>query len=146
MGQNLLHIAAQLVTEGARHGSPSMLTRRLRQDHGVSVNFETARAILTQLQGAGVVGPVDPATHAHPVRLDRHEALAAVDEWQSIGDPDSNDLYECPECLRVAPWTDGRMRKHGDPVDEYWCQTCGAQVPLTVCAKTVLLAATAAQQ
>jgi predicted RNA-binding Zn-ribbon protein involved in translation (DUF1610 family) len=141
MGQNLLRIAAELVTEGARHGSPSMLKRRLRQDHGVAVTFEVALAILAQLQGAGVVGPTDPATHAHPVLLDRERALTAVDEWQSIGDPESNSLYECPECCRVAPWTDGRMRKHGDPVDEFWCQTCGAEVPLSSCAKTALVAA-----
>jgi len=141
MGQNLLRTAAEFVTEGARHGSPSMLKRRFRQDHGVEITFEAACAILVQLQGAGVVGPVDPATHAHPVLLHRDQAAAAVDDWQSVGEPESNDLYECPQCCRVAPWTDGRMRRHGAPVDEYWCQTCGAQVPVSACAKTVLLAA-----
>jgi hypothetical protein len=141
MGKNLLRIAAELVTEGPRHGSPSMLKRRLRQDHGVVITFDVARAILIELQGAGVVGFVDMEKHSHPVLLDRDAALTAVDDWQKIGDPDSNTLYECPQCCRVAPWTDGRGVKHGDPEDEYWCQTCGAEVPISACAKTVLLAA-----
>lgn len=141
MGQNLLRVAAELVTEGPRHGSPSMLKRRLHQDHGVIITFEAARAILVELQGAGVVGPVDVATHSHPVLLHRDQIEAAVVEWQAVGDPESNSLYECPQCCRVAPWTDGRAIKHGDPVDEYWCQLCGAEAPIAACAKTVLLAA-----
>jgi predicted RNA-binding Zn-ribbon protein involved in translation (DUF1610 family) len=141
MERNLLHVAAELVTEGARHGSPSMLRRRLRQDHGVVITFEVACAILVELQGAGVVGPVDPVKHSHPVLMERDQIEAVVAAWQAIGDPESNTLYECPQCCRVAPWTDGRARKHGDPVDEYWCQLCGAEAPIAGCAKTVLLAA-----
>lgn len=141
MGQNLLLTAAGFVTEGARHGSPSMIRRRFRQEHGVAITFEAACAILVQLQGAGVVGPVDPQKHSHPVLLHPDETEAAVTEWQAIGDPESNTLYECPQCCRVAPWTDGRAVKHGDPADEYWCQICGAEVPVTACTKTALLAA-----
>ncbi|MFI8191380.1 hypothetical protein ACIF8T_21595 [Streptomyces sp. NPDC085946] len=141
MGQNLLRIATELVTEGARHGSPSMLMRRLNQDHNVQITFEAARAILAQLYAAGIVAPVDPATHAHPVLLDREEALAAIDNYTSVGPTNWSDLYECPQCCRVAPWTDGRSRAAGDEVDEFWCQTCGAEVPITACAKTELLAA-----
>lgn len=140
MEQNLLRVAAELVTEGARHGSPSMLKRRFRQDHNVVITFEAACAILVELQGAGVVGPFDAETLSHPVVLERDEIEATVAQWQAR-EPESNSLYECPKCCRVAPWTDGRTQKHGDPVDEYWCQTCGAEVPLSVCAKTVLLAA-----
>jgi hypothetical protein len=75
----VLRLAALLVTEGPRHGSPSMLQRRLRQDHGVSVSFDESLAILARLQDAGVVGPVDPHKHSHPVLLDREEALAALE-------------------------------------------------------------------
>lgn len=140
MGQNLLRVAAELVTEGVRHGSPSMLKRRFRQDHNVVITFEAACAILIELQGAGVVGPVDPESHSHPVVLERDEIEAAVAQWQAM-EPESSSLYECPKCCRVAPWTDGRMQKRGAEIDEYWCQICGAEVPLSVCAKTVLLAA-----
>jgi len=139
--KNLLRIATELVTEGARHGSPSMLMRRLNQDHHVQISFEVARAILAQLHAAGIVGPVDLATYAHPVLLHRDEALAAIDKYAGAGPTNWSDLYECPQCCRVAPWTDGRSIAAGDGVDEYWCQTCGAEVPVTACAKTVLLAA-----
>lgn len=76
----VLRLAVMLVTEGARHGSPSMLQRRLRQDHGVAVSFDEALGILGRLQDAGVVGPVDPRKHSHPVLLDQAEALAALAE------------------------------------------------------------------
>jgi len=39
--------------------------------------------------------------------------------------------YQCPRCDRVAPWTDGQSREAGDGTDEFWCQTCGAETPLT---------------
>lgn len=42
-------------------------------------------------------------------------------------------LYECPECFRVAPWTDGTVAEMGDERDEFWCQTCGAETPLARC-------------
>jgi predicted RNA-binding Zn-ribbon protein involved in translation (DUF1610 family) len=141
MKQNLLLTAAEFVTSGARHGSPSMIRRRFRQERGVEMTFETASAILVQLQGAGVVGPLDLWKHSHPVLLHPDEIQAAVEAWQKIGDPESNTLYECPQCCRVAPWTDGRGVKHGDLLDEYWCQHCGVEVPVSACAKTVLLAA-----
>ena len=41
--------------------------------------------------------------------------------------------YECPQCYRVAEWTDGQSVEAGDPVDEFWCQTCGAESPLGLC-------------
>jgi hypothetical protein len=75
----VLRIAVDLVTEGTRHGSPSMLQRRLRRDHGVVVSFDEALGILSQLQDAGVVGPMDPRKHSHPVLLDRAEALTALE-------------------------------------------------------------------
>ncbi|MFD8226876.1 hypothetical protein ACFV16_22195 [Streptomyces massasporeus] len=75
----VLRLAAVLVTEGPRHGSPSMLQRRLRQGHGVAVSFDESLAILARLQEAGVVGPVDPHKHSHPVLLDRAEALTALE-------------------------------------------------------------------
>ncbi|MFH8805272.1 hypothetical protein ACH4F6_37985 [Streptomyces sp. NPDC017936] len=71
-------LAAELVTTGARHGSPSMLTRRLRQDYGLEVTFEEAKDLLRQLEAVGIVGPVDPRKHAHPVLVDRDAALAAL--------------------------------------------------------------------
>ncbi|MGW0656457.1 hypothetical protein ACWD4T_48340 [Streptomyces umbrinus] len=137
----ILHIATELVTEGPRHGSPSMIKRRLRQDHGIDVSFEVARAILAQLYGAGIVGKVDLTTHAHPVLMDRDQAVTTITEFQTIGATDWSGLYECPQCSRMAPWTDGRMRTCGDPEDEFWCQTCGAETPLSTCARTELLLA-----
>jgi len=41
--------------------------------------------------------------------------------------------YGCPQCERHGAWTDGRSARAGDEVDEYWCQTCGAEAPLTAC-------------
>lgn len=131
--RSLLHTATKLVTDSARHGSPSMLCRRLNQEHHVHITVDTARAILAQLYAAGIVGPVNTQTHAHPVLLERDGAQAAIDRYVAIGPTDWNTLYECPQCCRIAPWTDGRKVSAGDEQDEFWCQTCGAEVPLTAC-------------
>ncbi|WP_033287436.1 hypothetical protein, partial [Streptomyces sp. NRRL F-525] len=85
---NLLRIATELVTEGARHGSPSMLMRRIRQNHDITIGFETARALLTDLFAAGVVGPYNRDTHAYPVLLDRHDALSTLDDYIQSGTTD----------------------------------------------------------
>lgn len=53
---DLLALSATLVRQ-TRHGSPSMLMRRIGQDHGIQITFETARSLLAQLHEAGVVGP-----------------------------------------------------------------------------------------
>lgn len=42
-------------------------------------------------------------------------------------------LYECPRCSRPGAWTDGLVAAEGDPLDEFWCQTCGAETPLANC-------------
>lgn len=62
---DLLALAAKLVGE-TRHGSPSMLMRRIGQDHGIQITFETARGLLAQLHEAGVVGP-DRGSLGHAV-------------------------------------------------------------------------------
>lgn len=74
----VLRLAAELVTAGARHGSPSGLKRQLRQDHGIDVSFAEAQALLGRLEAAGVVGPMDGWKHSHPVLLERDEALEAL--------------------------------------------------------------------
>lgn len=74
----VLRLAAEIVTTGARHGSPSGLKRRLRQNHGVDVTFAEARAILRRLEAVGVAGPMDGWKHSHPVLMDREEALEAL--------------------------------------------------------------------
>ena len=74
----VLRIAAEIVTTGARHGSPSGLKRQLRQDHGVDVSFAEARAILRRLEAVGIVGPMDGWKHFHPVLMDRETALEAL--------------------------------------------------------------------
>ena len=78
---NLLRVAAELVTEGARHGSPSMLMRRINQDLRIAIGFETARALLTDLFAAKVVGPFDQEKLVYPVLLDRAAALTALDTY-----------------------------------------------------------------
>ncbi|PBC72352.1 MULTISPECIES: hypothetical protein [unclassified Streptomyces] len=130
---DLLRIATSLVTENIRHGSPSMLMRRINQDHGISIGFETARALLIDLYAAGIVAAVDRKTHAYPVLLERQAALTALESYVGSGTTDRQTLYECPQCSRVAAWTDGRKVSAGDEVDEFWCQTCGAEVPLSGC-------------
>lgn len=62
---DLLALAAALVRE-TWHGSPSMLMRRIGQDHGTQITFETARGLLAQLHEAGVVGP-DRGSLGHEV-------------------------------------------------------------------------------
>ena len=62
---DLLALAAKLVRE-TRHGSPSMLMRRIGQDHGIQITFETARGLLVQLYERGVVGP-DRGSLGHKV-------------------------------------------------------------------------------
>ncbi|WP_205327643.1 hypothetical protein [Glycomyces sp. YM15] len=42
--------------------------------------------------------------------------------------------YECPNCYRWAPWTDGELEADGDGPDTYWCQTCGAETPVAAMA------------
>lgn len=74
----VLRLAAELVTTGARHGSPSGLKRRLRQDHGIDVTFAEAQVILRRLEAAGVVGPMDGWKHSHPVLMDHETALEAL--------------------------------------------------------------------
>ncbi|QGZ53390.1 hypothetical protein GPZ77_34760 (plasmid) [Streptomyces sp. QHH-9511] len=109
-----------------------MVARRIHQDDGISIGFETAQALLVELFAAGVVGPVNLETHAYPVLLDRENAMAALDTYK--GHTDWATLYECPQCSRVAAWTDGRKISLGDEADEFWCQTCGAEAPLVSCA------------
>lgn len=79
VGTEVLRLAVVLVTEGPRHGSPSMIQRRLRQDHGVAITFDEALSILDRLEVAGIVGPAD-GSRARAVLLDRAEALAALAE------------------------------------------------------------------
>ncbi|MFG3340559.1 DUF433 domain-containing protein [Glycomyces sp. NPDC048151] len=38
--------------------------------------------------------------------------------------------YCCPQCDRWAEWTDGLQASDGEDLDEFWCQTCGAQTSL----------------
>lgn len=35
--------------------------------------------------------------------------------------------YECPNCYRWAPWTDGIIDGDDEGAEEFWCQTCGSQ-------------------
>lgn len=78
MSDDTLRIAAEVVTEGPRHGSPSRIMRQLRQDHGIAVSFNEALDLLSRLEAAGVVGPMDMRRCCHPVLLDREQALGAV--------------------------------------------------------------------
>ncbi len=46
--------------------------------------------------------------------------------------------YRCPQCSTVARWTDGVIAgfdtaMSGEPAseDEFWCQTCGAETPMS---------------
>lgn len=64
----------------------------------------------------------------HPV----HRTAAVVTAESEHGS--RHALYRCPSCERVALWTDGRLAAAGDPEDEFWCQTCGAETPLSACA------------
>lgn len=40
-------------------------------------------------------------------------------------------VFECPICGLAARWTDGRSKRAGDEVNEYWCVRCGEETPLT---------------
>jgi hypothetical protein len=129
-----LKIATRYVTTGARHGSPSMLQRRLNQEHGLMISHDTALRILAELGAAGIVGSVNTTTHAHPVLLNRDAANEALHAHRSAGNAAAwAELYECPSCCRVAPWLNGRSTKAGDDADEFWCQTCGTESPISAC-------------
>lgn len=41
--------------------------------------------------------------------------------------------YQCPQCMRWAFWENGRGTQHGDEVDEFWCQVCGAESRASLC-------------
>ncbi|WP_030247973.1 hypothetical protein [Streptomyces sp. NRRL S-455] len=73
-----LRTAVEMATDGTGHASPSALMLRLGQDHGIRVTFEEAQALLNRLETAGVVGPADGWTHAHPVLMRREQALVAL--------------------------------------------------------------------
>ena len=40
-------------------------------------------------------------------------------------------VYRCPSCDHMARWTDGTDTVAGEDVDEFWCQACGSETPLT---------------
>lgn len=128
---NVLRASADLVTE-TRHGSPSMLQRRLHRDWGIFLGHPAAKTLLVDLYAAGIIGPLNPATHAHPVLMDRADAAAALEAHADRVQAWST-LYECRSCYRVALWTDGRKTALGDETDEFWCQACGDEVPLSAC-------------
>lgn len=62
---DLLALAAKLVQE-THHGSPSMLMRRISQERGIQITFDTARSLLAQLHEKGIVGP-DRGSLGHEV-------------------------------------------------------------------------------
>lgn len=39
--------------------------------------------------------------------------------------------YYCTRCYRWAPWTNGLRKADGETHDEFWCQTCGAEMVLS---------------
>jgi protein gp37 len=41
--------------------------------------------------------------------------------------------FECSVCCRSGLWNNGRSIAAGDEVNEYWCQVCGAEVPIEGC-------------
>lgn len=130
---DLLQTAADYVTQGAHHGSPSGIQRTLSQKHSIHIEFDTACRILAQLCAAGIVAPRDRETHAYPVLMTQAEATEALRALRQR-DEDWGPFYECPQCSRAAQWTNGRSVKAGDDVDEFWCQTCGSEIPLATCA------------
>lgn len=73
---DLLYAATELVTS-TRHGSPAMLQRRLKGDHGVRVTFKTALNLLDQMHDAGIVGP-DRNSIGREVILESNEAADAL--------------------------------------------------------------------
>lgn len=131
---DLLQIATDYVTRGARHGSPSMLMRRFNQEHRVPLTFNAARLLLVELFAAGIVGPIDVSKHSHPVLMTQEQAQEALASRRALAAELWSTVYECPQCCRVSPWTDGRSIRAGDDVDEFWCPTCGAESPLAACA------------
>ena len=40
-------------------------------------------------------------------------------------------VFECPYCARSGRWTDGQDKALGGEVNEYWCQVCGEESPLS---------------
>ncbi|MEW1565767.1 hypothetical protein AB0454_22610 [Streptomyces sp. NPDC093509] len=77
---------------------------------------------------------------AHPYTLDEalktaHQVAeyegATFEAWVKA----TKDAYEyqCPQCMRWAFWENGRGTQHGDEVDEFWCQVCGAESRASLC-------------
>ncbi|MFE9855561.1 DNA translocase FtsK [Streptomyces sp. NPDC005780] len=73
---DLLYAATELVTS-TRHGSPAMLQRRLKNDHGVRVTFKTALSLLDQMHDAGIVGP-DRRSTGREVLMESDDAASAL--------------------------------------------------------------------
>jgi protein gp37 len=71
-----------------------------------------------------------------PALLETPAAVRFISAEPLLGPVDLSKwlVYGCPMCGRSGPWTDGRAVRHGDEVDEYWCQTCGAENALSSCA------------
>jgi len=82
---DLLRIAADYVTSGVRHGSPSMIRRRLRQEHHVHLSVDGADRIMAGLYSAGIVGPYDPDRGEHPVLLTQAQATTALGAYRRTG-------------------------------------------------------------
>jgi predicted RNA-binding Zn-ribbon protein involved in translation (DUF1610 family) len=82
-----------------------------------------------------------PAAAIRILRYERPVAVMVSATWyDAVVDhirrtPGTHRLmyFECPRCGRQGPWTNGRSVEAGDEVDEYWCQVCGAESPLSAC-------------
>jgi DNA segregation ATPase FtsK/SpoIIIE-like protein len=71
-----LQIATKLVTTN-RFGSPSMISRVLRQKHGLDVSFRDACNLLDEMEKRGIVGP-QHGSLAREVFMDPQQAEAAL--------------------------------------------------------------------
>jgi hypothetical protein len=73
---NTLQIATHLVTTTA-FGSPSMLVRVLRQQHGIETTFQGAQELLDRMQQFGIVGPAN-GSKARDVLMTPERAATAL--------------------------------------------------------------------
>lgn len=110
---NVLAIAAHLVTR-TRHGSPSMLTRVLRQKHHIEIGFADALALLDRMEQSGIVGPAR-GSMARDVLMDPTQAEYALTPCDFVAcDPDGGEPCSTHERLMAHAESNHELCDHAD--------------------------------
>lgn len=128
---DLLYAATHLVTT-SRHGSPAMIRRCLRRDHGLHIPYATAEHLLDQMQEHGIVGP-SQGSLARDVLMDYEQACEVLkpahgSSWEDpahlwgVLHPDSETVLPTSEvsARHLVACNDDRRLVRRETADSLW--------------------------